>query len=236
MKMASENGVPSQSDDGEGSAPSQDSDSVGISSDHTSSSSTSSPSPPSRKQSDHTPPAIQKEPKRLSNGFTDSSGTLNENAESAVSSEDAKLLQQQQDGPAGILTPLDRSPDSKEPLSGSPGGQLAPETSTSSDATSTSTSTITTTTSTTELSDQAVTGSEVVIEGGSTNKTTDQLVVTAIDREPEERVVMSSPDSRFLKYDIVIGRGSFKTVYKGLDTETGVAVAWCELQVSELAN
>lgn len=51
--------------------------------------------------------------------------------------------------------------------------------------------------------------------------------------EFEERAVAYSPDSqkRFLKYDIEIGRGSFKTVYKGLDTETGVAIAWCELQV-----
>lgn len=50
--------------------------------------------------------------------------------------------------------------------------------------------------------------------------------------EVEERVVSSSQDGRFLKYELEIGRGSFKTVYKGLDTETGVAVAWCELQVS----
>lgn len=58
-------------------------------------------------------------------------------------------------------------------------------------------------------------------------------------REPEEteseevetRAVATSPDGRFLKFDIEIGRGSFKTVYKGLDTETTVEVAWCELQV-----
>ena len=49
--------------------------------------------------------------------------------------------------------------------------------------------------------------------------------------EGEERVIGQSPDKRFLKYDLEIGRGSFKTVYKGLDTETGVAVAWCELMV-----
>ena len=48
-----------------------------------------------------------------------------------------------------------------------------------------------------------------------------------------EVVVAYSPGGRFLKYDIEIGRGSFKTVYKGLDTETGVAVAWCELQVRQ---
>ena len=43
--------------------------------------------------------------------------------------------------------------------------------------------------------------------------------------------VAISPNGRFNKFDYEIGRGSFKTVYKGLDTETGVAVAWCELQV-----
>lgn len=46
----------------------------------------------------------------------------------------------------------------------------------------------------------------------------------------EQKAVASSPDNRFLKFDVEIGRGSFKTVFKGLDTETGVAVAWCELQ------
>ncbi|XP_056001066.1 serine/threonine-protein kinase WNK1-like isoform X4 [Ostrea edulis] len=50
------------------------------------------------------------------------------------------------------------------------------------------------------------------------------------DDENDEKAVATSPDGRFLKFDVEIGRGSFKTVYKGLDTETGVAVAWCELQ------
>lgn len=50
--------------------------------------------------------------------------------------------------------------------------------------------------------------------------------------EVETKAVGTSPDGRFLKFDIEIGRGSFKTVYKGLDTETTVEVAWCELQVS----
>ena len=42
----------------------------------------------------------------------------------------------------------------------------------------------------------------------------------------------SSPDGRFLKFAEEIGSGSFKKVFRGLDTETGVAVAWCELIVS----
>ncbi|XP_050413122.2 uncharacterized protein LOC126827703 isoform X3 [Patella vulgata] len=48
--------------------------------------------------------------------------------------------------------------------------------------------------------------------------------------EYEVKALSTSPNERFLKFDIEIGRGSFKTVFKGLDTETGVAVAWCELQ------
>ncbi|KAM6399214.1 serine/threonine-protein kinase WNK4 [Rhynochetos jubatus] len=63
-------------------------------------------------------------------------------------------------------------------------------------------------------------------------------------REPEETeseevetsAVAVSPDGRFLKFDIEIGRGSFKTVYKGLDTETTVEVAWCELQTRKLSK
>lgn len=51
------------------------------------------------------------------------------------------------------------------------------------------------------------------------------------EEEADMKAVSTSPDGRFLKFDIEIGRGSFKTVYKGLDTETWVEVAWCELQV-----
>lgn len=49
----------------------------------------------------------------------------------------------------------------------------------------------------------------------------------------ETKAVATSPDGRYLKFNIEIGRGSFKTVYKGLDTETTVEVAWCELQVGQ---
>lgn len=56
-------------------------------------------------------------------------------------------------------------------------------------------------------------------------------VQTVEDDDDEEKAVGISPDGRFLKFEEEIGRGSFKTVYRGLDTQTGVAVAWCELQV-----
>lgn len=51
------------------------------------------------------------------------------------------------------------------------------------------------------------------------------------EEEPGMKAVSTSPGGRFLKFDIELGRGSFKTVYKGLDTDTWVEVAWCELQV-----
>lgn len=56
------------------------------------------------------------------------------------------------------------------------------------------------------------------------------------EEEADMKAVATSPDGRFLKFDIELGRGSFKTVYKGLDTETWVEVAWCELQVSRFSN
>lgn len=55
-----------------------------------------------------------------------------------------------------------------------------------------------------------------------------------LDDELQEKAISTSLDGRFLKFDEEVGRGAFKTVHKGLDTETGVAVAWCELQVSTL--
>ncbi|XP_076310894.1 uncharacterized protein LOC143225405 isoform X20 [Tachypleus tridentatus] len=57
---------------------------------------------------------------------------------------------------------------------------------------------------------------------------------SAVESAPEEDEAVkardTSPDGRFLKFEEEVGRGSFKTVYKGLDTTTGVAVAWCELR------
>ena len=47
----------------------------------------------------------------------------------------------------------------------------------------------------------------------------------------DEKAIDHSLDNRFLKFDKIIGRGAFKSVYKGLDTENGVPVAWCELHV-----
>lgn len=47
--------------------------------------------------------------------------------------------------------------------------------------------------------------------------------------DDDDEPIGVSPCGRFFKYDKEVGRGSFKTVFRGLDTQTGVAVAWCEL-------
>ncbi|XP_028979822.2 serine/threonine-protein kinase WNK2 isoform X4 [Esox lucius] len=74
----------------------------------------------------------------------------------------------------------------------------------------------------------------IVSTDGSKN-----AVRTASDETEEEaemKAVSTSPGGRFLKFDIELGRGSFKTVYKGLDTDTWVEVAWCELQDRKLTR
>ncbi|KAM4697207.1 serine/threonine-protein kinase WNK3 [Rhinophrynus dorsalis] len=57
-----------------------------------------------------------------------------------------------------------------------------------------------------------------------------------MEEEAEMKAVATSPSGRFLKFDIELGRGAFKTVFKGLDTETWVEVAWCELQDRKLTK
>lgn len=50
------------------------------------------------------------------------------------------------------------------------------------------------------------------------------------DKEDDPKQSRMSPDHRFMKLDEEVGRGSFKTVHRGLEIDTGVHVAWCELQ------
>ncbi|XP_058244694.1 serine/threonine-protein kinase WNK2-like isoform X2 [Hemibagrus wyckioides] len=76
------------------------------------------------------------------------------------------------------------------------------------------------------------------VNAGSTNggKSTTKTASEENEEEAEMKAVATSPSGRFLKFDIELGRGSFKTVYKGLDTETWVEVAWCELQDRKLSK
>uniref|UniRef100_A0A0K8W7B8 non-specific serine/threonine protein kinase n=1 Tax=Bactrocera latifrons TaxID=174628 RepID=A0A0K8W7B8_BACLA len=73
---------------------------------------------------------------------------------------------------------------------------------------------------------------EVVSSTNSKTTTSTQSTISSAKsscKDDDDEPVAMSPCGRFFKYDKEVGRGSFKTVYRGLDTETGVAVAWCEL-------
>jgi len=45
----------------------------------------------------------------------------------------------------------------------------------------------------------------------------------------DDEVVEESDNKRFMRYKKELGRGAFKTVYKGYDTDEGVEVAWNKL-------
>lgn len=77
-------------------------------------------------------------------------------------------------------------------------------------------------------------GSKVNADAPNCAKSSVKTASEENEEEAEMKAVATSPSGRFLKFDIELGRGSFKTVYKGLDTETWVEVAWCELQVCRI--
>jgi len=61
---------------------------------------------------------------------------------------------------------------------------------------------------------------------------TEKPVAGETEDEEDDASHTKSPDGRYIRQNEEIGRGSFKTVFRGLDVETGVAVAWCELMVN----
>eukprot|EP00878_Enallax_costatus_P019824 GHUV01020928.1.p1 GENE.GHUV01020928.1~~GHUV01020928.1.p1 ORF type:complete len:133 (+),score=38.03 GHUV01020928.1:369-767(+) len=56
------------------------------------------------------------------------------------------------------------------------------------------------------------------------------------DVEPEVRAVETDPTRRYTRYDVVLGRGAFKTVFKAFDEAEGIEVAWNQVKVNDLAN
>ncbi|XP_034109498.1 serine/threonine-protein kinase WNK1 isoform X4 [Drosophila albomicans] len=83
--------------------------------------------------------------------------------------------------------------------------------------------------------DSSTPGTETSVsqQPSSTSTASATSSVTSLTKErksdEDDDPVAMSPCGRFFKYDKEVGRGSFKTVYRGLDTLTGVPVAWCEL-------
>ncbi|KAI4328943.1 hypothetical protein L6164_021255 [Bauhinia variegata] len=56
-------------------------------------------------------------------------------------------------------------------------------------------------------------------------------------REPpenEEDCVEKDPSGRYLRYDEILGKGAFKTVYRAFDAVDGIEVAWNQVRIDEL--
>ncbi|KXS21672.1 kinase-like protein [Gonapodya prolifera JEL478] len=64
----------------------------------------------------------------------------------------------------------------------------------------------------------------------------------SVDDEPEEaedpshRVVESDPTGRFDRYALSLGKGAYKEVFKALDNESGIEVAWNQLRIDHLTK
>ncbi|KAA8526101.1 hypothetical protein F0562_007799 [Nyssa sinensis] len=52
--------------------------------------------------------------------------------------------------------------------------------------------------------------------------------------EPDEAdIVEKSPNRRYIRYNEILGRGAFKTVYKGFDEVDGIEVAWNQVSLDD---
>ncbi|KAL0048928.1 hypothetical protein WJX82_002575 [Trebouxia sp. C0006] len=74
-----------------------------------------------------------------------------------------------------------------------------------------------------------------VSSAAETNGTSDshQDDGEAADSHP---VAERDPSERYSRFDTVLGRGAFKTVYKAFDEEEGIEVAWNQVRVNELVT
>ena len=56
------------------------------------------------------------------------------------------------------------------------------------------------------------------------------------NEEAEPIPVETDPTGRYHRYDDVLGRGAYKTVYKGFDGEEGIEVAWNQIRVNKIVK
>ena len=48
--------------------------------------------------------------------------------------------------------------------------------------------------------------------------------------------IEESPQGRYVCYSDILGRGSYKTVYRGYDTHNGIEVAWNSIHLGSLSE
>ncbi|MED6169027.1 Serine/threonine-protein kinase wnk3 [Stylosanthes scabra] len=60
------------------------------------------------------------------------------------------------------------------------------------------------------------------------------LTVTRDTQDFEEDFVEKDPTGRYLRYNEILGKGAFKTVYRGFDEVDGIEVAWNQVRIDEL--
>ncbi|KNE68866.1 WNK protein kinase [Allomyces macrogynus ATCC 38327] len=56
------------------------------------------------------------------------------------------------------------------------------------------------------------------------------------EEDDEHRIIQTDPSGRFQCWDICLGRGAYKEVYKAFDVEEGVEVAWNQLRADYLSR
>ncbi|CBI23172.3 unnamed protein product, partial [Vitis vinifera] len=54
------------------------------------------------------------------------------------------------------------------------------------------------------------------------------------DMESAEDFVEKDPSGRYVRYNEFLGKGAFKTVYKGFDEDDGTEVAWCQVDIDDV--
>ncbi|PNH04167.1 putative serine/threonine-protein kinase [Tetrabaena socialis] len=52
----------------------------------------------------------------------------------------------------------------------------------------------------------------------------------------ELKPVETDPDCRYSRYDVVLGRGAFKTVFRAFNEDEGIEVAWNQIKVNDLVS
>ncbi|KAI3988447.1 hypothetical protein MKX01_026261 [Papaver californicum] len=63
-----------------------------------------------------------------------------------------------------------------------------------------------------------------------------KFIENGVEDPPDPDVIEIDPTGRYTRYREVLGRGAFKTVYKGFDEVDGIEVAWNQAKIDEVVR